>query len=129
MRLRVPLAVLSLAAGAVVGAASAFVHGLPVGLALALVAALASAVALPPGWWARLPFALGWLGAVFYFATPRPEGDYLVASDTAGYLLLASGMVIAAFGLVTVRPVAGRPGRGGPRPGVADDAGTAADLS
>uniref|UniRef100_UPI002B268A7B DUF6113 family protein n=1 Tax=Nocardioides sp. TaxID=35761 RepID=UPI002B268A7B len=111
MRLRVPLAVLSLAAGAVVGTASVLVHGGTLGLTVALVAALASVLALPPGWWARLPFALGWLGSVLYFSNPRPEGDYLVASDTGGYLLLASGMAIAAFGVITVRPVAASRGR------------------
>ena len=129
MKLRVPLAVLLLVVGAVVGTASAFVHGLPVGLPVALVAALASVLALPPGWWARLPFALGWLGAVLYFSTPRPEGDYLVAGDTDGYLLLASGMAIAAFGLITVRSPGSRTQRPGQHPAVADDAGTGADLS
>lgn len=103
MRLRVPLAVLSLIGGVVVGVASAVVHGLLPGLVLALVAAVAVTLALPPGWWARLPFVLGWTGVVLYLATPRPEGDYLVAGDTGGYLLLATGTVLVIVGIVTVR--------------------------
>lgn len=120
--LRVPVAVLALAAGVVVGAASTFVHGLRLGLVLALVAALAGVLALPPGWWSRLPFALGWLAVVFYFAQPRPEGDYLVASDTSGYLLLACGMVIVAFAIITVRPERARPAP-------AEDAGQGPEVS
>ncbi len=122
MRVRVPLAVLLLAAGVVVGAASTFVHALPVGLVLALVATFASVLALPPGWWSRLPFAVGWLLVVFYFSNPRPEGDYLVASDTTGYTLLGTGVVIVVASIITLRPASGRPRAAG-------DSGAVADLS
>lgn len=118
---RALVAPLALLAGAVVGAAATFVHGRWLGLVLALVATLATVLALPPGWWSRLPFVLGWMGVVLYFANPRAEGDYLVAADASGYVLLASGMAVVALGLVTVR--------GSPRPRVADDGGTVADLS
>ncbi|CAN5228919.1 hypothetical protein BH09ACT12_BH09ACT12_04410 [soil metagenome] len=122
MKLRVPLALLALVAGVVVGTASTVVHGLRVGLVLALVATLATVAALPPGWWSRLPFGVGWLLVVFYFSNPRPEGDYLVASNVDGYLLLGTGMAIVAFGIVTLRPARARP-----RP--IDDSGAAADPS
>ena len=126
LRLRVPLAVLSLVGGVLVGTASALVHGLGIGLALSLIATLATVLALPPGWWARLPFAIGWLGVVFYVSNPRPEGDYLIASNAFGYTLLGTGMAIVAFGIITVRP---------PRPmapervASVEDAESAADLS
>ncbi len=112
--LRVPIAVLALAGGVLVGAAATVVHGLSAGLALGLLATLASVLALPPGWWARLPFAAGWLGVVFYFSNPRAEGDYLVAGNGVGYLLLGTGMAIVAFAIITLRPAsAGSPGRVG----------------
>lgn len=122
MRWRVPLALLALAGGVVVGTASTLVHGLTVGLVLALVATVAAVWALPPGWWSRLPFAAGWLLVVFYFSNPRPEGDYLVASNTEGYTLLGSGMAFLAFSIITLRPPAARPR-------AVEDVGTTADPS
>ncbi|MGA8846201.1 MAG: hypothetical protein WB471_06260 [Nocardioides sp.] len=104
LRFRVPVAAVSLAGGVLVGAASAVVHGLGLGLVLSLVATLALVLALPAGWWARLPFGVGWLGVVFYLSNPRPEGDYLIASNGFGYTLLGTGMAIVAFGIITVRP-------------------------
>lgn len=126
LRLRVPLAVVSLAGGVLVGAASAVVHGLGLGLALSLLATLASVLALPPGWWARLPFAVGWLGVVFYVSNPRPEGDYLIASNGFGYTLLGTGMAIVAFGIITVRPTRAMPPE---RVASAEDAGSVGDPS
>ena len=52
---------------------------------------------LPRGWWSRLAFVLGWAAVVGYAAVTRPEGDYLIAANVAGYTLLA-----AAFGLIVV---------------------------
>ena len=124
--LRIPVAVLSLAGGMVVGAASTVVHGLGAGLVLGMLATLASVLALPPGWWARLPFAAGWLGVALYFSNPRPEGDYLVAGDGSGYALLGTGMAIVAFGIVTVRPPRPAPRE---RVAAADDAGSVSDPS
>ena len=120
-----PVALLLLVVGVVVGAAATLVHGLQLGLVLALVATVATVLALPPGWWARLPFAAGWLAVVLYLANPRPEGDYLVAADTRGYLLLGTGMVALAFSIVTVRPTTRRARRA--RPVV--DTGAGADRS
>ena len=122
MRRRVPLALLLLVVGVVVGTASAVVHGTGLGITLALVATLAGLVALPPGWWSRLPYAAGWLAVVLYVSRPRPEGDYLVAADTRGYLLLGTGMVAVAVAVVTLRP------RSNTAPG-AVDSGSVGDLS
>ncbi len=120
--LRMALAPGSLVAGAVVGTAATVVHGRSLGLELALVATFAAVLALPPGWWSRLPFAAGWLGIVFYFSHPRPEGDYLVASNTDGYVLLATGMVVVAFSIITLRPTS-------PQRPAAHDAGAEVDPS
>ncbi|WP_300403488.1 hypothetical protein [Nocardioides sp.] len=131
MKLRLPLALVLLVGGALVGTAATLVHGLGVGMALTLVATLTAVLALPPGWWSRLPFSLGWLLVVFYFSNPRPEGDYLVAGDTEGYVLLGLGMVTVFFSIVTLRPPAPRAGDDGRRE-VSDttgDVGTVADPS
>jgi hypothetical protein len=78
-------------------------HRLWWGLPLALVATAAVLVALPGGWWSRLPFALGWVAALALLAGSRPEGDYLVAGDARGWLLLAAGVVVLLGGIVGVR--------------------------
>lgn len=101
------LAVLALLAGAAVSVCTVALHGYTWGLVLGTVTTAAALVALPPGWWARLPFALGWVGVLWLATTRRPEGDYLVASDAHGYTLLVVGMLVLAggcLGLVRRRP-------------------------
>lgn len=100
---RLPVAVLLLGLGVLVGALSALVHGLVVGLVLLVLATGATAFALPGGWSTRLPFGLGWLAAVFYASRPRPGGGYLVASDAHGYTLLALGVLLLLFCTTTLR--------------------------
>ena len=102
--LRLPLAVLLLALGLLVGALSALVHGLLLGLVLVVMATGATAYALPGGWSTRLPFGLGWLAAVYYASRPRPAGGYLVASDARGYTLLVLGVLLLLFCTTTLRP-------------------------
>lgn len=104
--LRVVLALLTLVGGAAVGLLSVVVHPTGVGIVLALLATVSSVLALPPGWWSRLPWAAGWMAVVLYASNPRPEGDYLVAADTQGYLLLGTGLAMVVLAVVTVR---GRP--------------------
>ncbi len=99
-RLAVAIALLLL--GAVVGIAAIALHQFLWGLALALVATAVTAYALPPGWWTRLAFVLGWVVMVGRLTVPRPEGDYLVNQDWQGYTVLAFGMVLAAAGLATL---------------------------
>jgi hypothetical protein len=94
----VALACLILGAG--VGLATVLLHGYGWGLGLGIAATAATLVALPGGWWRRLPFALGWTAMLGVATVQRPEGDYVVASDAAGYLLLATGAVVLGAGFV-----------------------------
>ncbi len=90
--------------GAAVGLGTVLLHGYPWGLVLGIAATAATLVALPGGWWARFAFALGWVALLGVSTIQRPEGDYVVASDTSGYLLLASGAVVLAAGFVGLVP-------------------------
>lgn len=91
-------------AGVVVGAASVLTHGRTPGLVLAAVGSLAALAALPPGWWSRLAFALGWDGVLGYVLLPQPAGDYLVSSDVRGYVLLVLGLLLLLFAVITLGP-------------------------
>jgi hypothetical protein len=91
-----------LVAGAVTGVAAVAVHTIGWGLLLGLAATFASALALPPGWWTRLPLAAGWVGVVGWLSVPRAEGDYLVGSDAAGYGLLVAGLVLLVLAVATL---------------------------
>ena len=105
-----------LALGLVAGLAAVLLHGRTWGLALGLAAPAATMWALPPGWWTRGSFALGWAGLVGAATYTRPEGDYLIAADTRGYALLAAAPVVLVAALVTLprprRPPDGPGGRG-----------------
>ncbi|MBM0126435.1 hypothetical protein [Pimelobacter simplex] len=86
--------------GAVVGLGTVALHGYGWGLGLGIAATAASLVALPGGWWRRLPFALGWVAVLGAATVQRPEGDYVIAGDASGYLLLATGAVVLGAGFV-----------------------------
>ena len=86
--------------GAAVALCAVLLHDYLWGLLLGIVTTLACLVALPGGWWARLPFALGWVVVLWLATTERPEGDYLVSADTDGYALLVSGIGVLAGGFV-----------------------------
>ena len=94
-----------LIAGVVVGGASVVVHDTWVGFVLATSATASCSWALPGGWVARLPFGVGWVAVLAYVLHPRPEGDYLVAADLRGYLLMGFGLALLLFSIVTVRPI------------------------
>jgi len=100
--------------GAVVGLAAVAIHGETPGLLLTVAGTGAAAVALPPGPGTRLPFALGWVALVGYATAPRPEGDYVVAQNVPGYVLLGFGLVLLLHAVVTLRP---RDPAEGPGPG------------
>ncbi len=104
--MRFVLALVSFAAGVVVGAAALLLHQYGWGLALGLVTALVSLRALSERWWGRLPFALGWVAVAAYGAISRPEGDYLVPGNVMGYTYLAAGAALVVVVTVTmpVRP-------------------------
>jgi hypothetical protein len=90
--------------GAAVGLGAVVVHrsGFPWGLTLAL----ATTFAAP--WWllaSRRPrtagsYAVGWLAVLGLALVGRPEGDYVVAGDLAGYALMAAGLVLVPAGIV-----------------------------
>lgn len=106
------LAVACLLGGMAVSTCAVLLHDYAWGLALGVVTTVALLVALPPGWWSRLAFAIGWVVVLWQGTTERPEGDYLVSSDGSGYALLLAGTVVLAggfVGLVRRRRTAGEP--------------------
>lgn len=103
--LRAAIAVALLLCGAVTGLATVAVHGRPWGLALGLAATLATTLALPRGWSTRFAFVVGWAGFVVYAAQTRPEGDYVIAADPAGYTLLVAAFVLVLVGVATLPQV------------------------
>lgn len=93
-----------LVAGVAVGLASVAVHETWWGLPLVLVATSSAAYALAPGVWSRVPFAVGWTGTVGWLTVPRPEGDYAIASDVGGYVLLGFALALVVAAVVTLPP-------------------------
>ena len=91
-----------LVVGAVTGIATVAVHEMAGWLALATVATLLTAFALPPGWWSRLAFVLGWVPMVGWLAVPRPEGDYVISEDWQGYAVLGLGLLLLVVGIATL---------------------------
>lgn len=114
--MRLLAAVGLLVAGAVTGLAAVAVHERWWGLPLAAAATVLGLAALVPGWWSRLAFAVGWDAMLLVLASPRPEGDYAVSSDLAGYALLGLGLAVLVTGLVTLPGPGGRAGVGGAAP-------------
>lgn len=91
-----------LVAGAVVGLAVLLVHATGWGLALGAAAVVAVLLALPPGFTTRVAFALGLVLLLVQAVQQRPEGDFLVGSDLAGYGLLTLGLVVLVGAVVSV---------------------------
>lgn len=116
---RVAVAAGMLVFGGVVGVCAVALHPYWWGLALGVAATFATLVALPGGWWTRLAFAFGFVEVLAVLTWQRPEGDYLVAANAQGYVLLASGLVVLIGGVLGVRtrpvlpPDAGDSGRSG----------------
>ena len=100
--MRVLAAVGLLLAGAVTGVATVALHTIGWGLALGLVATGAAVAALPPGWWARLAFVVGWDLVVGWLTFPRPEGDYVISQDVPGYTVLGAALVLVIVGIATL---------------------------
>jgi hypothetical protein len=72
------------------------------GLVLAAAGTVATAIALPPGWSTRLPYAVGWVVPLGFAMIPRREGDYAVGGDLKGYLLIGLGMVLIVITTATL---------------------------
>jgi hypothetical protein len=100
VRILVALGLLVLGAGT--GIAVVALHDLTWGLALGAAATVVTVVALPPGWWSRLAFVLGWDLMVGWLTVPRAEGDYLISQDWQGYAVLGLGMLLLVVGLATL---------------------------
>ena len=92
----------ALLAGGMTGLAAVALHQWWWGLLLTTAAVVAALAAVGPGWLTRLPFALGFGLVVGRLAVRRAEGDYLVAADTAGYLVLGVAFVTVAAAVVTM---------------------------
>jgi hypothetical protein len=103
--------VLATVLGAATTVAAVAVHGRWWGLLLALAATAAALAALPPGS-PRFGYAVGWAAMLGYLLVPRGEGDYVVAQDTGGYVLLVTALVVVVAAIVTLP----RPGMPGPHP-------------
>lgn len=110
------VAVTAAVGGAVLGVLAVLVHALWWGLPLGLATVVAVLVAVPRGWTRRFAVAAGWVLALTVLTFTRPEGDFLVASDTSGYVLLGAGIVVLAGGVVGLGPrrraVRATPGEG-----------------
>ena len=100
--MRAASALLTLVGGAATGVAAVAVHATAWGWPLAVAAALAVAFALPPAWWGRPVFCGAWAVTVFALSAPRPDGDYLVSGDVAGYGLLLVAVVMVLVGLAAL---------------------------
>lgn len=96
------LAVGLLLAGFVIGLSAVAVHAWWWGLALGAAATLVTLLALPPGGWTRVPYAVGWLVPLGLGMIPRGEGDYAIASDVPGYGLIGLGLVLIIGALATL---------------------------
>ena len=99
---RVVTALALLVVGAVTALATVAVHELTWGLPLAVAATAAALVALPPGWWTRLAFTLGWTGFVGWVVDPRPEGDYAISSDWRGWTVVGLALLLLVIGIATL---------------------------
>ena len=97
-----PLFLVTVVVGGVSGAAGVLLHQASWGLALALAAGLATLAWLPPGS-LRVGFAAGWLVTVSRATLTLPAGDYLIASDAAGWSFLAGSLVLVVAALATSR--------------------------
>jgi hypothetical protein len=99
---------LSLALGLAAGVAAIAVHQTLPGLLLGAVAAVFTIWTLRL-WLPRAAtvFAAGWLVPLVAAVAGRREGDYAVASDLQGWLLIATGLVVLITGIAWGRPFRG----------------------
>jgi hypothetical protein len=114
MRVLVPA--LLLVAGAATALATVALHSYGWGFLLGALATLAALVAVGAGWSTRLAFGGGWVGFIAWVTPARAEGDLAIASDPAGFGLIALAIVVLVYSLVTLpRPRRGaREGSAGP---------------
>ncbi len=96
----------SLLLGVVVGLGAVLEHRAdpPLGLLLALVTSVAVPVRLLVSHRPRVAasYALGWLVVLAVAFAGRPEGDYALAGDLDGYLLVAGSVPVLGIGVVSL---------------------------
>jgi hypothetical protein len=96
---------LALALGLAAGVAAIAVHhtlpGLLLGAGAAVVTIWTLRLWLPR---AATVFAAGWLAPLLVAVAGRKEGDYAVASDLQGWLLIGTGFVVLTTGIAWGRP-------------------------
>lgn len=116
-----------LVVGAATGVATLAVHSRPWGLPLAVLATLAALLALPRGWWSRVPLVVGWLAPVGAAVLGRPEGDVVLAQDPSGWAVVLLGVALLVVAVGSAPPPRRPRDRGEPaaRPAAhdAEDAG------
>jgi hypothetical protein len=95
--------------GLVVGLSSVALHHYWWGLLLAIAASATTAYALPARWWARLPFAIGWVAMPGYLALPRDGGGFAIAGEVQGYALLGFAVALLVAAMVTLPNRRGSP--------------------
>jgi hypothetical protein len=98
---RLPAAALLLLAGAATALATIALHTRWWWLVYAMLTTVVVLVALPPRWWTRVAFAVGWLLMVGYAVLGRPEGDWAIASDLSGYVVLIAALVFTLAATLT----------------------------
>lgn len=86
------------------GALAAHRSAPPWGLLLAVAASWAVPWRLLLSRWPRTAasYVVGWLAMLGLVVAGRPEGDYALAGDLAGYSLLAAGFVLVGVGVVAL---------------------------
>jgi len=104
----VPLAVLLVLVGAWTALCAVVFSSLDWGLLLGVLASVTTSYALPGGW-PRLGFTAGWVGVLVVTLLERPEGDWVIVADWHGYSLLATGVLLLAYGVATVPRRARKP--------------------
>lgn len=95
--------ILAFAVGAITSLAVVALHQSWWWLALAVAGTCAASLAPPDGAWLRIPFALGWLCVVVAAVLGKPEGDFVLASDPRGYVVLVGGLAVLVGAAVTSR--------------------------
>lgn len=88
--------------GAVTSVATVAVHQRTWGLVLAVAAVVATTVAIPAGWFTRLPFGLGYAVVLGLAVMPTAGGDVLVPANGKGYALLGLGFVLVLASVATL---------------------------
>jgi hypothetical protein len=98
-------AVMAALIGAATAVAAIAVHRSGPGwLALAVAASLGVAWALRSTGTPRLgaAYCMGWVGVLGVGLAGRPEGDYVLAGDTAGYVIMATGFALVVLGITSL---------------------------